>query len=365
MVVVLLCACGRGDEGGECPALPYFTELPVDETAIASTAVIGGFSPPAHTLPSDHAGIYLNGTGIALRAPGAATLTSIRRTRYLTSTFRAGAEDYVVELAVCSAVRVSFGHLVSLAEPLAALVQPGGCQQYSTANETVQACYTRVNRPVAAGEALGAVGGATAGAFDFGVYDSRHHNRFANPARYGQQMSNALCPWEAFADGPRATLLSRVGRGNERRVGEPACGTMEVDRPGTAEGMWILESEAGRPFAADESPYLTLTRDIVRPAERLFFSVGVPALGAGGYLAPTSHDGVRQRDFAEVTPGGPTTCYDVQPGVFRPAGSPRVSFLLALGTDGRLRVEKREDATACDGAPESWAFSGASLLFVR
>jgi hypothetical protein len=174
-----------------------------------------------------------------------------------------------------------------------------------------------------------------------------------------------MCPWEAFADDLRTTLLSRVGRGSQRRVGQPACGTMEVDRPGTAEGMWILQSEATRPFAGDESPYVTLTRDVVRPAEQLFFSVGVMALGPGGYLAATSHEGLRQRDFAEVAPAGPTICYEVQPGAFRPGHPPRVSFLLALGADGRMRLEKREDTTACDGAPESWTFGAAALTFVR
>jgi hypothetical protein len=51
--------------------------------------------------------------------------------------------------------------------------------------------------------------------------------------------------------------------------------------------------------------------------------------------------------------------------VFRPAGAPRVSFLVSLGADGRLRVGKREDATACDGDPASWAFGADALSFVR
>jgi hypothetical protein len=352
------CAGGPAATGGECPAPPYFTELPVDEAAIASTTVIGGFSPPAHTLPSDHSGIYLEGKGVALRAPGPLTITSIRRTRYLASTFRTGAEDFALELNVCGDVRVSLGHIVSLAPELAGLIQPGGCQQYSTANETVEACYTRLERAVAAGAPLGTVGGATAGAFDFGVYDRRHHNAFANPARFPGQMSEALCPWELFSDGPRALLLSKVGMGTQRRLGEPACGTMEVDRPGTAEGMWVEESRAGSAAAGDESPYLTLTRDVVRPGEKLLLSVGLPALGPGSYLAPIAST----RPFDQVLPDGAVACYEVQPGVFRPAGSPRVSFRLALTGNG-LRVEKREDDQACDA--ESETMGPGALTFVR
>jgi hypothetical protein len=367
LVATALGGCSGGTANGvadECPALPYFDRLPVDESAIASTTVIGGFSPPAHTLPSDHGGIYLAARGVPLVAPGPLTVTSIRRTRYLASAFRAGSEDHALDLAVCGSVRLSIGHVVSLSSELAALIQPGGCQRYDTANESVEACYTRVDRRVEAGAPLGTVGGDTAGAFDFGVYDRRHRNTFANQGRVGDQMRQALCPWEPFADGPRAALLARVGRGTDRRIGEPACGTMEVDRPGTAAGIWIEQSRAAAPFGGDESPYVTLTRDVVRPAETLLFAIGLPALGPGTYLAAVSHEGQRQRAFDEVLPGGAVTCYEVRPGVFRPAGSPRVSFLLALDQD-RLRLEKREDAGACDGDPSSWVLGPAAVTFVR
>jgi hypothetical protein len=363
--VLLLAGCqgqpGAGD-AADCPAPPYFTVLPVDESAIASTTVIGGFSPPAHTLPSDHSGMYLDGQGIPLRAPGAATLVSIRRTRYLASTFRTGAQDFALDLSICGAVRVSFGHIVTLPDALAALIQPGGCQQYSTANETVEACYTRVSRPIAAGDPLGTVGGPTAGAFDFGVYDSRHHNAFANPQRHNGQMQTALCPWELFADGPRALLLGRVGSGSQRRMGDPPCGTMEVDLPGTAQGMWIREGATAS--GGDESPYLTLTHDVVRPAEKLFFSIGLPELGPGAYTSPRPAAGARPPDFAEVRPGGAPACWEVQSGVFRPSPAPRLSFRIALGSDGRLRVEKREDETACDD-PQDWMPGPGALSFVR
>jgi hypothetical protein len=357
------CQHDSGAVAEECPALPSFTELPVDEAAILSTSVVGGFSPPAHTLPSDHAGIYLQGRGIALRAPGPVTVVNIRRTRYLASTFRTGAEDFALDLQVCADVRVVLGHLVTVPDELAALLQPGGCQQYSTANETVEMCNIRTSRAVAAGQPLGTVGGDTAGAFDFGAYDRRHHNAFANSGRYGEQMLEAVCPWDLFTDQPRRLLLSRVGMGTQRRMGDPACGTMEVDRPGTAQGMWIEESRAASMMAGDESPYVTLTSDVVRPAEKLLFSIGLPALGPGAYLAAMAHEGPRQRPFAEVTDGD-TVCYEVTPGVFRPAGSPRVSFLLSLA-GGHLRLEKREDLVACDGDASTWAFGAGAISFVR
>jgi hypothetical protein len=354
---LVLLAVGCAAPADPCPAAPWFTELPVDEAAIASTSVIGGFSPPAHTLPSDHGGVYLDGTGVPLRAPGPLVLATLRRTRYLSSPFRTGAEDYALELNVCSDVRVMLGHIVSLPDELAHLIQPGGCQQYSTANEQVEACYTHVDRKVAAGAPLGTVGGATAMAFDFGVYDHRHHNSFANPGRYQGQMTEALCPYQPFSDGPRSLLLSRVGIGNQRRVGEPACGTMEVDRPGTAQGMWIEESRAATKLAGDESAFVTLTRDTVHPADRLLFVIGVPQLGAGSYWVAAD----KAMPFDQVK-DGTTTCYEVQSGVFRPGGSARLSFLLSLSGE-KLKLEKREDSVACDEG--GGVFGAGVVTFVR
>lgn len=359
------CAKSPSEADAECPAAPYFTVLPVKASAIASTAVIGGFSPPAHTLPSDHGGIYLNGQGVTLRMPGDLTIIGIRRTTYVQSPFRTGMNDYALDLALCSAVRVTIGHIVTLTEAIERQIRPGGCDRYSTANETVDACYTRVHLPIPAGTEIGTVGGTTAGAFDFGVYDRRHTNRFANPGRYIDQMVTALCPWEPFTPELREILLASVGRGTERRMGDPRCGSMEVDQPGTAQGMWITEAQSTSRASGDESAFITLTYDIVRPAELLLFSIGVPALGAGAYTAPIAHQGTRQRAFGEVIADGAVNCYDVQPGQFRPAGSPRVSFLLSLGVDGRLRLEKREDARGCDDDPAGWAFTAAAVTFVR
>jgi hypothetical protein len=41
-----------------------------------------------------------------------------------------------------------------------------------------------------------------------------------------------------------------------------------------------------------------------------------------------------------------------------------LSFLLALD-GGRLRLDKREDSTACDDDPARWVLSPAALTFVR
>jgi hypothetical protein len=82
------------------------------------------------------------------------------------------------------------------------------------------------------------------------------------------------------------------------------------------------------------------------------------------YLAAMAHQGTRQRAFGEVLPDGTLHCYEVQPGVFRPVGSPRVSFLLSLQAD-RLLLEKREDTRACDDDAGTWQLGPGALTFVR
>jgi hypothetical protein len=366
VVCALLVGCGgdrSADEnpGQDCPAGPYLTNLPVAEDAIAFATVLGPFSPPAHTLPSDHGGLYLTRKDVPLLAPGNLEVTAIRRTRYLASSIREGAVDFALELRACSAVRVSIGHIVSLSPKLASYIQAQGCQTYSTANETVEACYTNLHQTVSAGELIGTVGGQTAGAFDFGIYDSRHKNVFVNPDRYQGQMVTAVCPWSAFSDPAGAFLMSHVGRNGDFRTEEPRCGTMEVDKAGSAQGMWVA---ASRPVKAsgDESAFVTLTYDVVHPSQKLLFSIGMPELGPGEYRSLIAVDGRRQRAFGDVAEDGLIYCYDVQ-GAFAPGT--RISFFLALAADGKLRLQRRTDAEGCDGEPGSWAFGAQAVTLIR
>jgi hypothetical protein len=82
------------------------------------------------------------------------------------------------------------------------------------------------------------------------------------------------------------------------------------------------------------------------------------------YVAALAPQGLRQRAFSDVRPDGTLHCWEVQPGIFRPQGAPRVSFLLSLGPQ-RLLLEKREDDRACDDDPATWKLGPAALALVR
>src|SRR5438552_8903184 len=123
----------------DCSGGLSFTALPVPVSAISAATPVGNFGPPVHTIPTDHAGIYLNGTGITLSSPGPIRVTSVKSTQYLSSPFRAGQSDYGVTAAACSGYQLLLGHIQSVVSKIQS--QTGNnCQTYSTANETVKSC---------------------------------------------------------------------------------------------------------------------------------------------------------------------------------------------------------------------------------
>src|SRR6185295_20196899 len=76
VLTVFVAACGDKVEGpsdtSACNDGLTFAALPVPLSAVASVSPVGSMGPPVHTIPTDHGGIYLNGTGVPLVAPVAA-----------------------------------------------------------------------------------------------------------------------------------------------------------------------------------------------------------------------------------------------------------------------------------------------------
>ena len=157
-------ACGKNPTGPDagCGSALSFTALPVPFAAIRAATVIGNLGPPVHTIPTDHAGFYLNGTGTTLSAPGALRVTSVRTTHYLVSTFRQGQSDYSVMANTCNGYQLQLGHIQTVVSKIGS--QTGTeCETYSTANETVEACRNNnADISFTAGETIGTVGGPSA-----------------------------------------------------------------------------------------------------------------------------------------------------------------------------------------------------------
>ena len=180
---------------------------------------------------------------------------------------------------------------------------------YSTADETVQQCENSANIAMAAGEAIGTVGGPSAGAFDFGLYQPGHHNVFVNPSRYHDKTLTAVCPYDQFPPDLRSQIDPLFGYPGEHSSGEaPVCGTMEVDVANTAAGVWVLQS-APVNQEGDESHFATLAPYPTFPQSLQTFSLGPAALwgfsSPGGlFRFPVVISGRVNRRFRDVTGDG-------------------------------------------------------------
>jgi len=362
-ILVLAAACQpnagpppseRPSEDPACPAGPVFTALPVPAEQVDQVFGIGTFGAPGHVIPNEHGGIWVTGQGVPFMAPGAGRITTLRRTKYVASTFRPGELDHAISFRPCAGQESVFGHVTALSPDLDALVTGGECHTYSTDMETVEACVVRVSVPVTAGQVLGKVGGESARGFDWGHHVDAHVNHFANPARVTPDTLHAACPYDGYEGALRDTLFSKI-----QRDGEPRCGTVALDVDGTAQGLWVDKSAQGTQ-AGDERAFVTLGPQYDTPDVKQRLALAPSSLGGMQVDVPIAHSGRINRAFAEVTADGAVHCY----------GSEYVDadFFLALLPNGALHVERvaRASGTApCLGDPSAWSVSASAVVLVR
>ncbi len=374
VLVMLTAACSSPDsvagpsDTSACDNGLTFAHLPVPLSAIASVAPLGHLGPPVHTIPTDHGGMYLNGTGITLVAPAAVRITSIRRNRYLLSPFRPGQSDYAVSAKLCGSYHLVLGHIVTVVDRIAAQASSSGCWTYSTSDETVESCENRrADVELASGATIGTVGGATAGAFDIGLYDSRQRNFYVNPGRYSGLTRTAICPYQPFLADVRDQLFARMREGSHIASGEePVCGSMSVDVAGSAQGVWVLQSDPVSQ-SGNETNFLVLAPHPMAPVSRQTFSAGPSAIATpqgAPYLPryPIQSSGRVNRSFKDIRADGITYCfvYDVPAPVF--------SYLVRLAQGDVLtiqRVNHIPGLTPCALNPATWSFTGAAPNFIR
>ncbi len=363
LLAILGTACA-GESGCEDPVV--FSVLPVDFGSVSFVTPIGNLGPPVHTLPTDHVGFYLTGTGITLRSPSAMRIKRVGRTRYLVSPFRQGESDYTVTGGLCQDQELTFGHIQTVVPAIEAAVGTSDCQTYSTANETVETCRNETDLPLDAGATIGTVGGPSAGAFDFGVHNPRDTNYYVNPGRYSQPLLTAICPYDPFVNSLKDLLYALIGDGVRTASGEsPQCGSMSVDVAGTAAGAWVLQSDPVMQ-AGDETNFAVLAPHPLFPQTKQAFSLGPAALfatsGAGIDTYPVQASGRVNRRFSDITADGLPYCYVYDASVAT------WSYFVQLTAGPVLTIEKvthSAGATPCGADPSTWSLSGAALAFIR
>jgi len=337
-----------------CPTGAVFTASPVDPAQIDEVFGIGTFGAPGHVIPNEHGGIWVQGKDVPFLAPSAGRISTLRRTVFTRSSWRQGEADYAISFRPCAGQESVFGHVASLSPELEALVGSGDCSSYDTDSETVESCNVQVSIKVQAGQQLGTVGGDTNRGFDWGHHVDTHVNHFANPSRLAPPVLHAVCPYDGYEGLLRDTLYAKI-----KRTGEPRCGTLELDKEGTAQGIWVDKANQANQ-GGDERMFVTLGPNYDSPdlAQRL--ALAPASLGGAQVDVPISHDGRKNRAFNEVAADGTVFCYVAQDAV--------VSFFLALSSAGELRIERVPHglgASPCDGDPAAWNVSSAATTLVR
>ncbi len=356
---------GPAKEG--CTTAPLFSVSPVEMRDIELLTVVGNMGAPGHTLPTPHAGFYLETEGAVVRAPAAMQILSIRRTTYLRSPNRQGKQDYSANFQVCKDIGGWFGHLTTLS---ASIPITGGwkeCDSYSTATESVESCTAKLKGvTLTAGQELGTSGLSKAlglMGLDFGVTDSRVDNGFVANWRHSVPVRQGICSWDRFEPGVRAQLYAKLkdpSRTTTIVAGEPRCGTMKVDVANSAKGVWAPPT-ATSPLQGNETEYITLANYPYRPEDQLALSLGPQILAAEvAVVARGSATDRVNRPFEFVTADGVVYCYG--PELRRPG----VSWLLSMTGPSALSIKRVDLFTTsiCNAPPSTWSMTGAAN-FVR
>jgi hypothetical protein len=198
---------------------------------------------------------------------------------------------------------------------------------------------------------------------DLGVLDDRVTNFYISPHRFGGT-NHAVCMWEQFDEANQAVLFSRLQdplRPHVTPTGEPRCGTMEVDVPARAKGVWAGTGVG--PVAGDERGYMALADYPYRPQLELALSLGPEALGARLAIVERETAGRVNRAFEDVGPDDMIYCYGPQVN-----GSTGSSWFVQMTSATQLRIEHVERApgdSPCDDDPATWSFGPSAVSMVR
>ena len=349
----------------------FFSVAPVELSDFMGLVPLGNFAPSAgHVFPTDHIYFHINridrsqwelGTiEVLVVSPGDVWVTEISSTGY------EGRTDYSLRFTPCEELKAFFIHVASLSEKLEQSFSPpyDECREHSTGGASYQSCSKTINVELAAGEAIGTAGGDQfQNALDLGIYDLRTDpHPYANPDRWSEQSLHIACPLDYFTADVRDALRAKLGShdGTTSRPAASACGEVEQDEPGTAQGVWFVP---GTIYTYPEDPHLTLAHDNVDPSIGAFsvgVSMGSSGLSSGLYYFDPASSGMVNRDFKDVTADGAIYCYETRDWF----GSGPLPFIILVQLTSPTTVRsERQDAASCGSGP--WQFSSAYTDYER
>ena len=357
----------------KCSNENIFKRLPVELSKISYVAPIGVLAPVGGSpLPKQHTGFMLNEYGVPIFAPGDLTIIQIRKVSYNVSPTRPGYIDYAIFFSVCDEVRGHFGHITNLNPMLQARASDYQCSSYSTVDETVESCTANVKIKVAEGTQIATSGTAShSPAVDIGMSDSRVTDGYLNAARYGKDNApGTICPWDFYIESVKTQIYSKIGlSATSLSTESPKCGTLAIDRFGTAAGRWTSKDNPGNGFDPADGKFLVLVADTYRPQSRIAYSTRLDGIASNLQFEPLNYprfpvqeSGRVNRQPTQITDDGNIYCYVVD------LTTSTESFLVQLINKSELKVEKvmhQAGASSCSRAINEWNFSSRAITLIR
>jgi hypothetical protein len=353
--------CGSGKQ------LFTTTLMPADK--ISTVIPLGNFAPPGHINPTAH--MYYNYTNAAtskttMYSPADMVVTRIAL--FDNGSATTPFDSYRIDFALCNQVRGYFIHVITVNDKLkAAFTKPYDQTQTSDVGAAnPDHTYSKsVNIKLKAGEVLGTGGGAAylPGGVDVGLSDYRNPvPTLANPARWTLD-SHYVCSLDYFPASISTALYAKIGDYNGlRNPGDPKCGEVYQDKPGTAQGVWFEKGVAGPTALGPVEAVLTLGSNNFNHSQQVF-SMGNDlqklglTTGAVYGFTPTA-SGQRDRNFAQIT-DSQVYCY--QTTNLNDSAAPKQAILVQLLDKTTLRIAKL--GTACGNGP--WQMSASYIDYVR
>lgn len=357
----------------KCSNENIFKRLPVELSKISYVAPIGVLAPVGGSpLPKQHTGFMLNEYGVPIFAPGDLTIIQIRKVSYNVSPTRPGYIDYAIFFSVCDEVRGHFGHITNLNPILQPRASDYQCSSYSTVDETVESCTANVKIKVAEGTQIATSGTAShSPAVDIGMSDSRVTDGYLNAARYGKDNApGTICPWDFYIESVKTQIYSKIGlSATSLSTESPKCGTLAIDRFGTAAGRWTSKDNPGNGFDPADGKFLVLVADTYRPQTRIAYSTRLDGIASNLQFEPVNYprfpvqeSGRVNRQPTQITDDGNIYCYVVD------LTTSTESFLVQLINKSELKVEKvmhQAGASSCSRAINEWNFSSRAITLIR
>jgi hypothetical protein len=365
-IVLIVSGCSKSSE----PSLPACTVNDVFNTPVVPLASVNYAAPigimapvGGSPLPKAHTGFLLNGSAITVTAPGDLHIKSIRKTTYLVSPTRPGYVDYSLFFNVCKEVSGHFGHISSLETDILAKINNLQCSQYSTVDETIESCEQNVKFKISEGTIIGTSGTPPhSPALDVGMRDSRLSD-YVNPARYGNQKTGALCPWDWYTEPTKSSIYNIIGDGANVTTETPACGTLNIDLAGTAKGRWTLQSAPANgsdPVAGD---FFVLAPNVYSPESEVVISTRIAALNTSSLPEYTIQPSGRLNiNPMNITSDGLIYCYDTN------LANSTFSYILQMTSATVLRVELKSHSAGssiCNMPANSWSFTSSAMNLIR